>query len=96
MANVIKLMFFAFLPAVAYVPLLIGTRVLAGNQGVPAWIDWVLLLVSASLVALNPMIRGIESLWLRAGGLVVGFAIWCMVLFISTFFLMALVFSDSL
>ena len=96
MAHPIKLMVLGLLPIFAFVPLLIGSRVIFGNEAVPSWIDWVLLLCSASLIATNPLLKNIESLWLRGVAFVIGFAFWGLILFFVTFFVIALVFSDSL
>ncbi len=96
MIHQIKFIVFGLLPLFIYVPLVIGSRVFFGLGAVPPWIDWVFLLSSASLIAINPLLKNIVSLWLRGVAFVIGFALWSIILFFVGFYVMALVFSDAL
>ncbi len=95
MIRQLKTLFLVCLPALVYVPLLIGGRLLVGGS-IPPWVDWTFLLGSAALVALNPIPWKCESGWLRMLALAVGFGLWVMVLFFLTFRIMSIVFEEGL
>ena len=95
MRTPLKALFLGFLPALVFVLLLIGSRLLVGRS-VPPLADWVCLLGSAALVALNPAFRKFETTWLRAVVLIMGFGLWSVLLFYLSFWIMGGVFSEWL
>jgi hypothetical protein len=95
MAAQLRVLLLGCLPVLVFVPLLIGSRLVAG-RAVPPWVDWALLLGCAALVAFNPMLQRFESIWTRGALFTVAFAVWGVLLFFLTFWIMRVVFSESL
>jgi hypothetical protein len=90
-----RLKFFVFgsLPILVFVPLLIGSRLIGV---VSPWVDWTLLLGSASLVAVNPVLQRFESAGTRGATIVAGLALWVVLLFYLSFWVVGTVFSEGL
>ena len=95
MTNKLKLSLLSLLPVLVFTPLLIASRLIVGGS-IPSCVDWIMLLGSASLFALNPILRRIESNWTRAIVLIMGFGLWSVLLFFMTFWIMRIVFSEAL
>ena len=81
----LKNIFLWVLPLLVYVPYVVFSRLIEGDGSVPAWLDWVGLLGSASLVLLNPWIRNIDSTAKRKIILVGLFAAAVILMLILTF-----------
>ncbi|MBI2927418.1 MAG: hypothetical protein HYY24_17110 [Verrucomicrobia bacterium] len=96
MVSQIKMILLVALPAIAFVTFLIASRLLAGSKAVPAWVDWALVMGSAALVVFNPLVKHLEAAWSRGLALAVGFVVWVIILFILTFWVLFVVFSEAL
>lgn len=77
-----------------YIALLVLGQLI--SRSCPVWLGWAILFGSASLVAANPLVRKLRSTVWRALAVVLGFVAWSAILFHVTFWIMAVVFDESL
>lgn len=88
-------LFFDILPLVVFVSLFFLRR-LVPILMCSGWLDWVGLVGSAAFVVFNPVLRGIDKVWMRALVSILSFVAWGVLLFFLDFFLVGLVFHEGL
>lgn len=94
-SNRLKSLFLGCLPVIAFIPLMIVSTWLLEKTN-SSWVDWFVLLGSASLMLFNPILKSFESKLQKGIVFVFGFIIWAVLLFFSTFFVIWITTGDSL
>ena len=94
-SKVVKALFLGSLPAITFVALVFASEMVLGKRNLP-WVDWSILLGSASLMIFNPILNSFESKLHKGTVFAVGFVMWAVLLFFLTFAVIWIRSGDSL